>query len=256
MTTNSPGQEALNSQGASALLRATLGFLRRHKVSKREIQQLVKECYGHQTSSTDIRAYRKLVRAYEQMGIVMSTWFSNPKLLDAQCRPLPILPGRGPRSIHTLLRLSRVSLTAKDAEALMRRSLSIDCHPTGELVALRREFVLPDFEIPRAALVVERYLDTLRRNSSPQTRKSVILLERNCHVPELNMRTIAPILRDIRGRGTAFINSVDGDIEGKRLRTSKNRSVGEMSVHIFAWTRPSRRRISKTPSKANFRPAR
>jgi hypothetical protein len=105
--------------------------------------------------------------------------------------------------------------------------------------------MLPEFEIPRAAMVVERYLDTLRRNSVPQTRKTVVLLERNCHVPEVNMRTIAPILRDIKGRGSAFINSVNGDIEGKRLRITKDKIVGEMSVHIFAWTRPSKRRKPK-----------
>ncbi|MDT7555491.1 MAG: hypothetical protein QOI16_4565 [Pseudonocardiales bacterium] len=244
MISNSTGQEALNHQGASALLMATVGFLKSHRISKATILGLVKESYN-QPASTSVRGYRRLVRAYEQMGIVMSTWFSNPKFLDKDSRPLPITAGRGPRSIQSLLRASRVSLNSKDAEALMRRSPSTTCNSAGEIVAQRREFMLPEFEIPRAAMVVERYLDTLRRNSVPQTRKTVVLLERNCHVPEVNMRTIAPILRDIKGRGSAFINSVNGDIEGKRLRITKDKIVGEMSVHIFAWTRPSKRRKPK-----------
>jgi hypothetical protein len=244
MMTNHIEQKALDHQGASALLKATLGFLRCHKISKAAILQMVKKSDGRRPP-TSIRSYRRMVRAYEQMGIVMSTWFSNPKFLDKDSRPLPISACRGPRSIASLLKLSRVSLTAREAEALMRRSLSITNTPAGTFVAVRREFALPDFEIPRAALFIERYLDTLTRNSTPRTRKTIVLLERNCHVPEVNLKTIAPILRDIKGRGSAFINSVDGDIEGERTRSAKSQPIGEMSVHIFAWTRPTRRRKRK-----------
>jgi hypothetical protein len=102
--------------------------------------------------------------------------------------------------------------------------------------------VLPDFAIPRAALVMERYLDTLHKNSSPNRRRAVLLLERNCHVPEVNLRTVAPILRDIKKRGSAYIDSVNGDIEGLRKKRSRGKGSGEMSVHIFAWTRLSRSR--------------
>lgn len=244
-TINSIGREALDAQGANALLKATIGFLKSHKISKTAILRSVRESYGRE-GTANIRGYRKLVRAYEQMGIVLSTWFSNPKYLDKDSRPLPITVGRGPLSVQSLLRLSRVSLTAKDAVSLMRRSPSIVTNSAQHFIAIRREFVLPEFEIPRAALVVERYLDTLRRNSGPQRRRTIVLLERNCHVPEVNMRTIAPILRDIKGRGSAFINSIDGDIEGKRMRASKDQALGEMSVHIFAWTRPSRKRKPKS----------
>jgi hypothetical protein len=244
MMTNHIEQQTLDHQGAGALLKATLGFLRCHKISKAAILQMVRESDGRRAPAS-IRGYRKMVRAYEQMGIVMSTWYSNPKFLDKDSRPVPISVGRGSRSVASLLKLSRVSITARDAEALMLRSPSVTKTATGSFVAVRREFILPDFEIPRAALVVERYLDTLTRNSIPRTRKTVVLLERNCHVPEVNLKTIAPILRDIKGRGSAFINSVDGDIEGERTRSPKGQPIGEMSVHIFAWTRPTRRRKSK-----------
>jgi hypothetical protein len=109
--------------------------------------------------------------------------------------------------------------------------------------------VLPDFAIPRAALVMERYLDTLRKNSSTNRRKAVLLLERNCHVPEVNLRTVAPILRDIKKRGAAYIDSVNGDIEGLRRKRSTRKGSGEMSVHIFAWTRFSRPRKPKPAAK-------
>jgi hypothetical protein len=110
----------------------------------------------------------------------------------------------------------------------------------GDFVALRREFVLPDFAVLRAALMMERYLETLHRNSALSKNKSVLLLERNCHVPEVNLKAIAPILRDIKKRGSAYIDSVNGDIEGLRRKRSRHKGSGEMSVHIFAWTRLAR----------------
>jgi hypothetical protein len=248
-----PISEIINRQGATALLAATLAFLRRNSIPKRVVLHSVRQNYGVRKASANVRQYRKLVRAYEEMGIVMSTWFSSQRFLDKDCRPVPVTIDRGRNSIAALVRLSRVNISVANALALMRRSSSIRTDSRGRLTALRREFVLPDLEIPRAALVIERYLDTLRRNTSPRSRKTVLLLERNCHVPEVDLRTIAPILRDIKGRGSAFINSVNGDIEDKRSRTVKHGAVGEMSVHIFAWTRPSRSRRTKTQSKTEGR---
>ena len=121
----------------------------------------------------------------------------------------------------------------------MRRSPSIKTNNGGSLVAVRRVFVLPEFEVPRAALVIERYLDTLKRNASGRKNKTTLLLERCCHVPEVDLKTIAPILRDIKGRGTAFMDSVDGEIEGCRVQRFKRKDVGEMGVLVFAWTRPN-----------------
>jgi hypothetical protein len=132
---------------------------------------------------------------------------------------------------------------------MMRHSPSVVVDSIGNLVALRREFVLPDFAIPRAALVIERYLDTLHRNSSRNKKKAVLLLERNCHVPEVNLKTIAPILRDIKKRGSAYIESVNGDMEGLRRKRSTRKGSGEMSVHIFAWTRLSRPRKTRVTAR-------
>jgi len=56
-------------------------------------------------------------------------------------------------------------------------------------------------------------------------------------VPQVNLNTIAPVLRDIKKRGSAYIDSVNGDLEGLRRKQSRRKGSGEMSVHIFAWTR-------------------
>jgi hypothetical protein len=183
------------------------------------------------------------------MGVVMSTWFSSPRFMNKECQPLPLTVASGPQSVLNLVRVSRVSISATNAVELMRRSPSIGIDAIGNLIALRREFVLPDFAVPRAALVIERYLDTLHRNSSQGSKKTVLLLERNCHVPEVNMAAIAPILRDIKKRGSAYIDSVNGDIEGLRRKGARRKGSGEMSVHIFAWTRLSRPRKSRPAAK-------
>jgi hypothetical protein len=243
--------DVVSRQSAQVLLTTTLEFLRRNNIPRDSILDCVRQSYGTNRVRANVRQYRSLIKAYEEMGIVMSTWFSSPKFLDSECRPQALSTGRGSLSISNLLKMSRVSISATKAAELLRRSPSIKVDQTGKLIALRSVFVLPDFEIPRAALVIERYLDTLQRNTSRKKNKTVLLLERNCHVPEVSLKTIAPILRDIKGRGSAFINSVNGDIEGKRLRKSGTKGAGEMSVHIFAWTRPKRVRRLATHSRAN-----
>jgi hypothetical protein len=240
-----PYTNVVNRQGANALMAATISFLRTNNISKQQILDSIREHYALRKSKPSIRQYRRLARAYEEMGIVMSTWFSSPKFLDEECQPLPLTVGSGPQSVISLVRASRVSISATNAIELMRRSPSIGVDVIGQLLALRREFVLPNFAVPRAALVIERYLDTLHRNSSRNSKQVVLLLERNCHVPEVNMAAVAPVLRDIKRRGSAYIDSVNGDIEGLRRKRSRRKGTGEMSVHIFAWTRFPRPRKAR-----------
>jgi hypothetical protein len=239
---NSAIVDVANQQGAEALLTATLAFLRTNNISKRAILRSIRQNYGPNKPKEGLREYRKVARAYEDMGIVMSTWFSSQRFLDKDCRPLPLTAGPGPHSLASLVRAARVSITPIAALDMMRRSASIRFDPEGNLHPLRREFVLRNFAIPRAALVIERYLDTLHKNSSPKKGNSMLLLERHCHVPEVNINTISPILRDIKKRGSAYIDSVNGDIESLRLKQTRHKQTGEMSVHIFAWTRFPRSR--------------
>ena len=244
--------ELAKQQGAMALLTATFAFLRENDISNKFIVESTRQPRASRKLDTSVREYRRLVRAYEDMGMVMSTWFSLPRFLDAESRPLPLAVSRGPQSVPSLVRLSRVKISAALAVELMRRSPSVRIDARGNFVALKRVFVLPDFEVPRAALVIERYLDTLRRNFSVQRTDTTLLLERNCHVPEIDLRKINPILRDIKGRGTAFMDSVDGDIEAHRIRRSRRKGVGELGVLIFAWTRPSKSRRSKSNPDAKI----
>jgi hypothetical protein len=233
-------------QAAAALLGATFSFLSRNNISKKVILESVRRHQVHQKSRARAHQYEQLISAYQDMGMVMSSWFSIPRFLDRNSLPLRLSAGGGPRSIRDLVRASRVKISAAHALELMRRSPSVRIDFDGKLVAIKRVFVLPDFEVPRAALVIDRYLDTLRRNSSAQKNGTTLLLERNCHVPEINLKRIAPVLRDIKGRGTAFMDSVDGDIEAHRIRRYRQKGVGELGVLIFAWTRPSKSRRSKS----------
>ncbi len=229
-------------QGATALLTATIAFLRRNNIPKKLILECARRQLGGQRVGERVSRYRRLVDAYEDMGMIMSTWFSLPRFLDRESRPIPLTMTRGPHSVASLVRYSRVNVSPAVAIALMRRSPSIRIDAFGNLVAVKRVFVLPDFEVPRAALVIGRYLDTLRRNFSASGDGATLLLERNCHVPEVDLKRIAPILRDIKSRGTAFMDSVDGDIEAHRSRRSKRKGVGELGVFVFAWTGPSKNR--------------
>jgi hypothetical protein len=224
---------------------AMVRFLRHNKISKKSILASVQSQDNPHKSRGSVRHYREIARAYEEMGMVMSAWFSLPKFLDSDGRPLPLSARGGPLSIANLVRSSRVRISVSLAVELMQRSPSVAMDRRGTFVALKRVFVLPDFEVPRASLVIERYLDTLRKNSSAHKNGTSLLLERNCHVPEIDIKRIRPILRDIKGRGTAFMDSVDGDIEAHRIRRVRRKGVGELGVLVFAWTRPSKSRQSK-----------
>jgi hypothetical protein len=237
-----------NQQGAAALLAATFAFLLRNNISKKLIINSARQQLGRQKLAGGVRQYRRLVRAYEDMGMIMSAWFSIPRFLDREGRPLPLTTSSGPHSISNLVRLSRVKISRTLVIELMRRSSSVQIDPNGQFIAIKRVFVLPNFEVPRAALVIERYLDTLRRNSSAHRSSATPLLERNCHVPEIDLKRIAPILRDIKGRGTAFMDSVDGDIEAHRNRKGGRKGVGELGVLVFAWTRRSKIRRFESSS--------
>jgi hypothetical protein len=240
----------LNHQGANALLGATFAFLRRNKISEKSIIDFVHKYPTANQRRRHSRLFSELLRAYEGMGVIMATWFSDPKFLDTSGHPLLLNKGKGPKSIAHLIHVSRAEVKARVALKLMKQSPSIKFNSNGTMVALRRVFVLPELEMLRAAFVIERYLDTLQRNNaSARKKETTFLLERSCHASEVDLTTVAPILRDIEGRGAAFMNSIDGEIEGRRLRRAKQKNVGELGVLIFSWTKPANKsaRVKKTP---------
>lgn len=240
--------DRVTQESAEAMLSATVSFLMSNKMPKRFLCEATRRCFSKRNLQ-HFPLYSRAVREYEEMGIVLSTWFTSKKFLDEGCRPRPISIGRSSCSMNALIRASKVTISAEKAVALCRRSPSVTVDASGYIRPQRREFVLPNFEVARAALVLGRYLDTLNRNSSKKSRDSVLLLERNCHVPTLDRRAIMPVLRDIKGRGAAFLNSVNGEIEDKRRVTSSASSnVAALSVHVFAWTGTKPQKGKRRPS--------
>ena len=229
----------LNLQGAHALLAATFEFLRRNNVSKKAVLDFARSFPSRNHRGRSLRIYKELERAQEDMGVIMGTWFSNPKFLDAVGRPLPLSVGKGSSSIAHLVRAAGAKVPTSIAVGFMRRSPSIKVNNEGKLVALRRVLVLPKLEVLRAAFIVERYLDTVIHIAASQRQPTPILMERSCHVSEVDLSKIVPLLRDLESRGTAFLDSIDGDLEVRRLRRSKKMSVGEVGIHVFVWTRPA-----------------
>jgi hypothetical protein len=231
--TRVPQHALVKDEGAKALLSATRDFLLANNVSRNILQTPRKR-----SKQNNLKMYRKMTRAYRDVAVLMATWFTNPRFLDESGRPATLTAGSGPHSVAGLIRYSRVRVPKYLAIQMMVCSPSIRVNANGTLTALRRVLVLPEFEVPRAALMVERYLDTLRRNASGRGKKTALLLERNCFVSDVDLTKIAPTLRDIKEKGTAFMDAVDGEIESCRPRRANRKASGELGVVVFAWTRP------------------
>src|SRR5260370_3102527 len=169
------------------------------------------------------------------MGRILGTWFSHPKFLDESGCPRPLTAGRGANSIANLVRVSGAQIEAAVAIQFMRQSPCIRFTSDGHLIAVRRVFVLPKLEVPRAAFVVERFLETVMQIASDRKKNAALLMERSCHVSEVDLAKAIPMVRNLERRGTAFLDAIDGDLEGRRLRRSKRNSVGEFGIHAFVW---------------------
>jgi hypothetical protein len=226
-----PPHVVLKEQAAKVLIAAMYEFLSRNKIP----EEIIKG-YKGPDHKKNIRNYRRLMRIWEYTGVLMGTWYSNPKFLDRFGNPVPLPP----KSISRLIRASHVAISAKEALELMRSSPSVKTNSDGDLIPLRKVLVLPDSEVPRAALVVERFLDTLYRNASLR-KYNATLLERSCRASGVDLSGSAPILRDIKEQGGAFMDAVDGEIEARRARGPKRNGVklGELGVVVFAWVRPN-----------------
>src|SRR5882724_6610414 len=96
--------ELAKQQGAMALLTATFAFLRENDISNKFIVESTRQPRAGRKLDRSVREYRRLVRAYEDMGMVISTWFSLPRFLDKDGRPLTLSVARGSLSIRSLVR--------------------------------------------------------------------------------------------------------------------------------------------------------
>jgi hypothetical protein len=187
-----------------------------------------------------------MLRIYEDMSMVMATWFTDPRFLDGSGKPKALHSKSSDGvSVAQLVRAASVRISAKLATQLLIQSSSIRSQADGKLIPIRRPYTLPGFEVPRAAFVIERFLDTLRQNSSINPVKP--LLETSCYVTKLNRKSVAPILRDLKERGGSFMNSVAGEIESQRIKNG-NQNTSELGLFTFAWAK-----ASKTTTKQNLR---
>lgn len=226
----------VNLEAAEVLMSATLDFL----VSEGIPPSFIDKCLSRQRRGKPIpkssaKEFRSSLKAYEEVGIVLSTWFTDARFLDEYGLPLPLAIKTGRYTLSALVRASEIRLSTKRVVELLRDSPSVRFDTNGKISAIIRTFVLPNFQIPRATLIVERLLDTLNRNEVAQKDDSPLLLERSCHVTGVDPRDIAPIMRDIKIRGIAFLDSVDGEIEAHRVRRPPRASRGELGVVAFAW---------------------
>jgi hypothetical protein len=235
-----PWHPLAKAEAAKALIQAVDDFLRENGISRRALKT-----HAQEKRKANLRTYRKISSAYRDVAVLMANWFTNPKFLDNAGQPVALTQSSGSQSVARLIKHSRVRVPIYLAWEMLTCSPSIKFNSDGTLTALRRVFVLPEFQVPRAALVVERYLETLRRNASFRKKNAATLLERSCFVPDIDLATISPVLRDIKERGTAFMDGVDGEIESCRIRGARREPAGELGVVVFAWTRSGHARTKK-----------
>ena len=235
---------ALQEEAAEILFGAVIKFLRKSKLKPKSILSSAKRAQkrnGRNRAGIGGRKLRAILRVYEEMGAIVATWYSDPRFLDKTGNPLPLSIGRGPRTIQKLVRSSGAKVPCQFVIDLMKISPTITKDERGEFLAISRFFALPGFELLRAGLVIERFLETLYKNSEVGDERSKLIFERSCYADGIGLRKVARLLRDIKQRGTAFMDSVDGQIEASRSRTSNQADPGELGVFMFAWMQSSKR---------------
>ena len=240
---------ALQAEAAEILFGAVIKFLQKSKLEPKRILSSARRAQkrnGSGRGGIGGRQLRSILRVYEEMGAIVATWYSNPRFLDKTGNPLPLSVGRGPCTIQQLVRSSGAKVPCAFVIDLMQMSPTITKDEHGELLAISRFFSLPGFELLRAGLVVERFLETLHRNSETGDERSKLIFERSCYADSIGLRKVARLLRDIKLRGSAFMDSVDGQIEANRSRSSNQSDPGELGVFMFAWMRSSNRPRSRS----------
>jgi hypothetical protein len=240
--------EVFKAEAADILFGAVISFLRKNEVDSKLILKSARQAQQQELKfkrRDGVRQFRSILRVYEEMGGIVATWYSHPRFLDKAGNPKPLSVGRGLHTIRDLIRSSGAKVPHSVVVELMRMSPTITKNARGELLAISRFFSLPGFELLRAGLVIERFLETLHRNSEVRDERSKLIFERSCYANSIGMRKVARLLRDIKQRGTAFMDSVDGQIELNRSRKSKQGDLSELGVFMFAWMRSPRRRGDK-----------
>ena len=242
-------RDAVRAEAAQALFVALLSFLRNEGFSESGISRTFNNAKLQSQEGTRrptvTRKLRQFLRVYQDMGALFATWYSDPRFLDGDGRPLPLKVRGNRQSIKSLAAASRVHVPCSLIVKLMLLSPVIRECSDKSLVEEGRVFMLPGFELLRASLVVGRFLDTLQRNSKPSKAGLNQIFERSSYANQINQEQMARLLRDIKERGTAFLDSVDGQMEFSRAKTSREGSQGELGVFMFAWMQAPNKRKAK-----------
>lgn len=180
-----------------------------------------------------------VTKAYEDAGTLMSTWFDNPEFLDMNGSPVRLTINPGPNSLGRLVKASRKRISASMAIALMRSSPSVRIGRK-YLKAVRRVFVLRDFDFTRAAITIPRYLSTLTFNAVNRSAGKRRLIERQCSIRGTGLNQLKPLLQNIRVQGAAFVDSIDGQMEAAKLASKKSSVSAEIGLLVFAWVKKTK----------------
>ena len=85
----------VNKQGAAVLLTAAIDFLRLNAIEEDWIVDFTSRYISGNGNKPNVLRFRRMLRAYEDMSMVMSTWYANPQFLDGFGQPLPLSESRG-----------------------------------------------------------------------------------------------------------------------------------------------------------------
>jgi hypothetical protein len=231
------GKPDVQLDAAEVILTAMVRFLMKHGVSESWIKEKICGVKRRGRSNAALKRFDGVYLDYHDMGAILATWFSRSEYLDSDGRPLAlsIAQQNGP-SIRSLVRDANVTISHINAVRLLHASPSIKKNRNGQLRPVWQVFVLNDFEVPRAAKVISRYLETVNFNSSAQKHKNQKLLERDCCAIGLKPESVRDLQAEIRYRSKSYLNAVDQKFESLRLKNGKKRTQAEVGLMIFSWS--------------------
>ncbi len=241
----------LHEGAAEALINSVYQYLIFNNIDPKWIESHLATLNRRSASKVHSNKFRAAFRAYEDMGAIIATWFADPAFLDKDGSPAPLSAGKGRTSIKKLLLAAGSELSTLAVKRLLQESPSIRKIGEDSFIPISRVFMLPSFELLRAATVVERFLETLKSNSEASMKGSPLMFERSSYAHDIDLKSVMKLLRDIKSRGTGFMNGVDGEIEAQRnKRRSGEKKDVELGVFTFVWARPTRKPIKRNkPSK-------
>jgi len=202
----------IQRQSAEVLLSAAVAFLTASNVPPKLIRILINDLLERPRRIRARRNYKKIIWQFDEIGLLLATWFSNPSFLDSSGNPFPLSSGKGVLSLANLILQSGARITPYAALALLKQSTSVKIDVDGKLHALRRVFVATNYDLPRAAFTLDCLLNTLEQNARHRKGGGIQLLERISLVKNINIDRLAPSLRNINEHGTAFMDAVDGEL--------------------------------------------